>query len=144
MLRAIRADASVGSASASSNALVCSDCVPPRVAASASTAVRTTLLYGSWLVRLTPEVWQWVRSISERGSLGLNSAPTHSAHSSRAARSFATSMKKFIPMPKKNDSRGAKASTSSPPRTAARTYSMPSASVNASSCTAVAPASCMW
>ena len=75
MLRAIRADASVGSASASSNALVCNDCVPPRVAASASTAVRTTLLYGSWLVRLTPEVWQWVRSISERGSVGLNTAP---------------------------------------------------------------------
>ena len=45
---------------------------------------------------------------------------------------------------KKNDSRGAKSSTSSPAATAARTYSMPSASVNAISCAGVAPASAMW
>ena len=44
VLRAMRAEKSVGSASASSSALVCSDCVPPWVAASASTQVRTTLL----------------------------------------------------------------------------------------------------
>ena len=95
-------------------------------------------------MRLTPEVWQWVRSISERGFEGEKCFSSSSAHSSRAARSLATSMKKFMPMPKKNESRGAKASTSSPPRIAARTYSMPSARVKASSCTAVAPASCMW
>jgi hypothetical protein len=47
VLRAMRALKVVGSPSASSSALVCSDCVPPIVAAMASTAVRTTLLYGS-------------------------------------------------------------------------------------------------
>lgn len=36
-----------GRASASSNELVCNDCVPPNTAAIASTVVRTTLLYGS-------------------------------------------------------------------------------------------------
>ena len=64
--------------------------------------------------------------------------------SSRAARSFATSMKKFIPIAKKNDSRPANASTSIPAAIAAVTYSFPSASVNPSSWTRFAPASCMW
>ena len=64
--------------------------------------------------------------------------------SSRAARSFAASMKKFMPIAKKNDSRPAKASTSMPPAIAAFTYSLPSASVKPSSCTRFAPASCMW
>src|SRR5579875_3617837 len=38
----------------------------------ASTVVRTMLLKGSWAVRLAPEVWQWVRSMSEprRAQLG--------------------------------------------------------------------------
>src|ERR1700684_4550364 len=44
VLRAMRAEKSVGKASASSSALVCSDCVPPCVAAIASMQVRTTLL----------------------------------------------------------------------------------------------------
>ncbi len=72
MLRAMRAEKSVGSASASSSALVCSDWVWPWVAAMASTQVRTTLLNTSCAARLQPLVWQWVRSASERGSLGLN------------------------------------------------------------------------
>ncbi len=139
----MRAENSVGSASASSKELVCSDWVPPSTAAIASTAVRTMLLYGSWPVRLTPEVWQWVRSMSERGSPGAKCACMSSAHSRRAALSLAISMKKFMPMAKKNDRRGAKASTSRPPARAARTYSRPSARVKASSCTQVAPASCM-
>jgi hypothetical protein len=50
-------------------------------------------------------------------------------HSRRAARSFAASMKKFMPMAKKNDSRPAKRSTSIPASIAAFTYSRPSASV---------------
>ncbi len=66
------------------------------------------------------------------------------AQSNRAARSFATSMKKFMPIAKKKESRPANASTSRPRASAERTYSSPSASVNASSWTAVAPASCMW
>ncbi len=61
----------------------------------------------------------------------------------RAARSLATSMKKFMPMAKKKDSLGANRSTLRPLFSAARTYSMPSAIVNPSSCTQVAPASCM-
>jgi len=45
---------------------------------------------------------------------------------------------------KKNETRGANASTSSPASIAAWTYAIPSASVNAAYCTAVAPASRMW
>ncbi len=84
-----------------------------------------------------------MRNISDCGFFGSNSDITR-CHSTRAARSLATSMKKSMPMAKKNESRPAKASTSSPLASAARTYSLPSAMVNASSCTAVAPASCMW
>ena len=73
VLRAMRAEKSVGNASASSSALVCSDCVPPCVAAIASMAVRATLLNTSCAASDQPEVWQWVRSISERSSRGLNS-----------------------------------------------------------------------
>ena len=105
--------------------------------------VRTTLLYGSCSVSDTPEVWQWVRSISDWGFFGSNSLITR-CHSTRAARSLATSMKKFMPMAKKNERRPANSSTSRPLARAARTYSRPSAMVKASSCSAVAPASCMW
>ena len=59
---AISAACSVGSASVSSSALVCSELVPPSTAASASTAVRTTLLYGCCAVSETPAVWVWKRS----------------------------------------------------------------------------------
>ena len=44
VLRAMRAENSVGSAIASSKALVCNDWVPPKVAANASIVVRITLL----------------------------------------------------------------------------------------------------
>ena len=128
VLRAMRAEKSVGKASASSSALVCSDWVPPCVAAMASIAVRVTLLKTSCAVSDQPEVWQCVRSDSERSSLGSNCFISF-AHSTRAARSFATSMKKFMPMPKKNDSRGAKRSTARFAAMPARTYSTPSASV---------------
>ena len=46
-LRAMRDENSVGSPRASSNELVCSDCVPPITAAIASIVVRVTLLSGS-------------------------------------------------------------------------------------------------
>ena len=92
MLRATRADASVGSAMASSNELVCRLCVPPKTAAMASTVVRMMLLNGSCSVRLAPEVWQCVRSISDSAFLGAKCFVTSVAHRSRAARSFATSM----------------------------------------------------
>ena len=54
---------------------------------------------------------------------------TRPAQSLRAARSLATSMKKFMPTAQKNDNRGAKASTLIPAPTPARKYSTPSASV---------------
>jgi hypothetical protein len=56
VLRAMRALKSVGSASASSRALVCSDWVCPWVAAIASTQVRATLLNTSCAVSDQPEV----------------------------------------------------------------------------------------
>ena len=46
----------VGSASASSSELVCSDLVPPSTAASAWIATRTMLLYGCCAVSETPAV----------------------------------------------------------------------------------------
>ena len=113
MLRAIRAEKSVGRASASSRALVCSDWVWPWVAAIASTQVRVTLLKTSCAVSDQPEVCEWVRSDSDLGFFGSNCL-TSLAHSSRAARSLAISMKKFMPIAQKKDSRGAKASTSRP------------------------------
>ena len=128
VLRAMRALKSVGRASASSRALVCSDWVCPWVAAIASTQVRMTLLNTSCAVSDQPEVWLWVRSDSDLSFCGPNCF-TSLAHSSRAARSFATSMKKFMPMAQKNDSRGANASTSRPAPTPARRYSTPSARV---------------
>ena len=106
VLRAMRAEKSVGSASASSSALVCSDCVCPCVAAIASIMVRGTLLNTSCAASDQPEVWQCVRSDSERASFGLNSFISF-AHSRRAARILATSMKKFMPIAQKNERRGA-------------------------------------
>ena len=132
MLRAMRIEAGVGNAIASSNELVCNDWVPPRTAANASTVVRMMLLCGSCSVRLTPEVWQWVRNARLAGSSGANCRISR-AHNTRAARSFAISIKKFMPIPKKNDSRGANSSILSPRDSAARTYSRPSARVNPSS-----------
>ena len=142
VLRAIRAEKSVGSAIASSSALVWSDWVPPSIAAIASIVVRMTLLYGSCSVSETPEVWQCVRSILERSSFAPRLVITR-CHSTRAARSFAISMKKFMPIAKKKLSRPANLSMSSPEATPYFTYSCPSAMVKASSCTCVAPASCM-
>ena len=71
----------VGSAIASSSALVCSDCVPPITAAIASTVVRITLLYGSFSVSETPEVWQCVRSSSDFGFSGAKFSVKSSAQS---------------------------------------------------------------
>ena len=76
-----------------------------------------------------PEVWLWVRSDSDLGFVGSNCSFISFAHSSRAARSLATSMKKFMPIAQKKLSRGANASTSRPASRPARTYSMPSAIV---------------
>jgi len=57
---------------------------------------------------------------------------------------MAISMKKFMPMPKKKESLGAKSSMERPPSMAARIYCFPSASVKAVCSTELAPASMMW
>ena len=57
---------------------------------------------------------------------------------------MAISMKKFIPMPKKKERRGANASISRPAFMAALTYSSPSANVKAVCKTELAPASIIW
>ncbi len=90
VLRAMRAEKSVGSATASSNELVCSDCVPPNTAAIASIVVRTTLLCGSCSVSDHPDVWQCVRSSDDFGFFGANACMIRH-HRSRAARSLAIS-----------------------------------------------------
>ena len=113
---------------ASSKALVCSDWVCPRAAPMASMAVRATVLNGSCSVSDQPEVCEWVRSASDLGFLGSNCL-TILAHSIRAARILAISMKWFMPIAQKNDRRGAKASTDMPALIPARRYSSPSASV---------------
>src|SRR3954452_301938 len=102
----MRAEKSVGNASASSSALVCSDWVWRWVAAIASIQVRATLLNGSCAVSDQHDVCECVRSDRDFGSFGPNSAPS-SLDSSGPARSLYGSMKKYIPMPQKNDNRGA-------------------------------------
>ena len=91
---------------------MCSDWVWPWVAAIASMQVRATLLNASCAVSDQPDVCEWVRNDLDFG-LWLPNSATSSLHSSRPARSLATSMKKFIPMPQKKDSRGANVSMSS-------------------------------
>jgi hypothetical protein len=68
VLRAMRAENSVGRPRASSYELVCSDCVPPMTAAMASTVVRMMLLYGSCSVSEYPDVWQCVLHRGEKMS----------------------------------------------------------------------------
>ena len=78
------------------------------------------------------------------GFVAPNSSRITSAQIRRAARNFATSSRIVVRETKKKESRAANSSTSSPAAIAARTYSMPSARVNAISCAGVAPASAMW
>jgi hypothetical protein len=89
-----------------------------------------------------PEVWQCVRSISERGSFGLEPLFISLAQSRRAARSFATSMKKFMPIAQKNDSRGANLSTARPAEAGAHVFEPVGERVGEFE-VGVAPASCM-
>ena len=73
-------------------------------------------------------VWQWVRRDSERSSFGSKRLMSL-AQIMRAARILATSMKKFMPIAQKKESRGANLSMASPASTPALAYSRPSASV---------------
>ena len=73
---------------------MCSDCVPPSTADSASSVVRTMLFSGCCAVSVAPPVCVWNRSISDRSSLAPNRSRMIRAHSRRAARNFAISSKK--------------------------------------------------
>jgi hypothetical protein len=70
-----------------------------------------------------------MRAQRERARVLAPSCSISFAQIMRAARSLATSMKKFMPIAQKNERRGAKRSMSSPAFCPARTYSTPSASV---------------
>ena len=105
---------------------------------------RVRLTSGCWAVSWTPAVWVWNRSIWDFGSVAPKSSRMIRAHSRRAARNLATSSSRVVRATKKNDRRGANSSTARPELSAARTYSLALASVNAISCTGVAPASAMW
>ena len=84
---------------------MCSDWVWPWVAAIASMQVRATLLKASCAVSDQPEVC--VSGCAGRVIWGSWAEPgDRFAPQQPPARSLATSMKKFIPMPQKNDSRG--------------------------------------
>ena len=90
VLRAMRALNSVGSAMASSSALVCSDCVPPNTAAMAFDGGAHHVVVGSCSVSDQPEVWQCAQHQALLGFLALKpSLMRH--HSRRAARILATS-----------------------------------------------------
>jgi hypothetical protein len=101
--------------------LVCSDCVPPSTPASASIAVRVMLFRGCCAVSDTPAVCTCVRISHDFGFRAPNVSRSSLAQIRRAARSLAISSKKSICALKKNDSRGAKSSTSRPRSTACST-----------------------
>ena len=94
--------------------LVCRLCVPPSTAASASTRgahdVVVRVLLGERHARRLAVRAQHQR----RRLLRLELRMITRAHSRRAARSFATSMKKFMPIAKKNERRPANSSMSRP------------------------------
>ena len=113
VLRASRAEDGVGNARASSKELVCSDCVPPSTAANrlecrADDVVVRVLLGEAHARGLAVRAQCKARRVVRRELLHQLRPET------RAARSFAISMKKFMPIPKKNDSRGANSSTQGP------------------------------
>ena len=118
---AIFAARSVGSASASSKPLVCSDCVPPQTAAKPCSATRAMLFSGCWAVSVTPPVCVWKRSFIDFGFCAPKRSRMMCAHIRRAARNFATSWKTLLWPLKKKARRGAKSSTARPASSAACT-----------------------
>ena len=99
------------------------------------------LFAGCCAVSVLPPVCVWNFSIQLFGFCAANRSRMIRAHRRRAARNLATSSRKLLCALKKKLSCGAKSSTASPASIAAWTYAIPFASVNATSCTAVLPAS---
>src|SRR5581483_5476949 len=92
----------------------------------------------------SPEVWTWKRKCCDLALLAWNLSFIILAYTLRAALNLAISSKNSMVQQKKKDSLGAKSSTLRPLAVHVSTYSMASANVNASSCTALEPASRMW
>ena len=95
-------------------------------------------------MRLQPAVCTCVRISMLRSFLAPKRSRMASAQMRRAARSLQISSKNSLWLLKKKLRRGANESTGIPRLMHASAYSMPSRSVNASSCVAVEPASRMW
>ena len=103
-----------GIANASSNELVCSDCVPPRTAASACIAVRAMLLSGCWAVSETPGGLA-VRPHHPRARVvAAEPLAREPRPQPAAARNLAISSKKSFCTSQKNETRGASVSGSMP------------------------------
>ena len=115
------AECSVGSASASSKPLVCSDWQPPATAENACSATRTMFTSGCCAVSVEPPVCAWKRSAWLRGSRAPKRSRMMCAHRRRAARNLAISWNTSLCALKKNDRRGAKSSTARPAAIAAST-----------------------
>ena len=118
---AIRAERSVGSASASSKPFVCSDWVPPQTAAKPWSATRMMFTSGCCAWSVTPPVWVWNRIICARSSVAPKRSRMIRAHIRRTARNLAISWKTLLWQLKKKASRGAKSSTARPLSSAAST-----------------------
>src|SRR5437867_12021185 len=99
------------------------------------------LLSGCCQVNDAPEFWACVRSSSDLGSFALYFSFITRAHILRAALNFAISSKKSIPQFQKNDSRAPKSSTLQPAPIPRATHANRAANVQASSWTALHPAS---
>src|SRR4029079_375112 len=101
----------VGRPRASSREFVWRDWVPPRTAANACNATRTTFTSGCWAVRVEPAVWAWKRSIIDLGSLAWKRSCMMRAQRRRAARNLATSSRKLLWALKEKESLWAKVAT---------------------------------
>ena len=102
------------------------------------------LLSGCCAASVLPAVCTWKRSWSAFGSVTPKRSRMIRAHSRRAARNFPISSRKSLCALKKNDRRRPNEFTSRPASTAAWTYAIACANVNATSWAAVEPASRMW
>jgi len=94
--RATRAASSLGRARASSIAFVWSDCVPPRRAAIAWRATRTTLLWGCWAVSVRTGRLRVEAELLGPRILGLEAVAHDQRQRRRAARNFAISSMKSL------------------------------------------------
>jgi hypothetical protein len=119
------------------------DWVPPSTAASACIATRTMLTSGCWAVSVTPAVWVWKRSMQALGVLGAEPvAHDRRPHPARGAELGHLLEEVVVAVEEERQPRR-EVVDARPASTAAWTYAMPSARVNAISCTASDPASRM-